>query len=402
MNGNMRIVIAGDAFPRNMGYLGTMLPKYLARLGAEVHVLALDLPPYWQQPELRAHYMRLIGEEWFVPGRIAPYDGYTVHILRHQQVGRLVRMPDLRRKLAELKPDVVYSQTAVGWLPLECAFWKLVYGFRLFTGSHMLASGFPFARKAHPWRSREAIKVLLARWLPGRLISLLSEKCTAPTSDCAEIARRFFGVQKHKVEVRHLGVDTDVFFPVSTQEHATERAQTRRELGIEDEEILCTYSGKLTAEKNAMIIAQAVNQLRKEGQKFRFVCIGEGAQKDELSKAEWTTVLPFMPYQALGRYYRAADIAIWPTNESTSMLDAAACGVPIIVSDGIVYREHVDGNGLVIRLGDLADLVAKLKRLADVKLRSQLGAVGAEKMVTQFSWLAHARARLAAYEQALR
>lgn len=398
----MRIVVLIDSFPRNMGYIGTMLPKYLARLGADVHVLALDLPPYWQQPELHAHYKRLIGEEWFVPGRVSAEDGYTVHILKHERVGRLVRMPDMRRKLAELAPDVVYSQAAVGPMPLEAALWKIPYGYRLFTGSHMLASGFPFARKAHPWRSREAIKVLLARWIPGRFISLLTENCIAPTIDCGQIAWRFFGVQRRKVRVMHLGVDTDVFFPVSTPEHAAERAQVRRELGVADEELVCIYTGKLTAEKNVLIIAQAVKRLREAGRKFRLVCIGEGVHKDALAKAEWTTVLPFMPYQKLGRYYRASDIAIWPTNESTSMLDAAACGVPLIVSDGIVYRDHVDGNGLVIKMGDLADLVAKLTSLTDAGRRAELGRAGAAKMLDHFSWLAHARRRLDDYEQAVR
>jgi glycosyltransferase involved in cell wall biosynthesis len=209
-------------------------------------------------------------------------------------------------------------------------------------------------------------------------------------------------VQESKVEVKHLGVDTDVFYPVSTPGHAAERAQTRRELDVEDDELLCIYSGKLTADKNALVIAQAVNRLRQQGRKFRFVCIGEGAQKDAIAAAPWSAVLPFMPYQALARYYRAADIAIWPTNESTSMLDAAACGVTIIVSDGIVYRDHVDGNGLIIRMGDLGDLVEKLESLSDPARRAELGAAGAEKMVTKFSWLAHARERLTAYEQSLR
>jgi len=397
----MKIVLISDSFPRNMGYLGTMMPKYLARLGAEVHCLALDLPPYWQQPEMRDHYVRLIGEEWFVPGHVAQYEGYTVHILGHQPVGRLMRMPGLGRKLAELKPDIVYSQAAVGWIPLECAFLKLRYGFRFFTGSHMLASGFPFARKPAPWRSPEALKVLLSRWIPGRFISLLSEKCTAPTVDCAEIAWRFFGVQKSKVEILHLGVDTDVFYPLTTPAHAAERARLRHDLGVADDEVLGIYTGKLTAEKNALIVARAVQRLRSQGRRFRLLCIGEGAEKQALAASEWTTVLSFRPYQELGPYYRAADIGIWPSNESTSMLDAAACGLPLIVSDLVVYRDHVDGNGLVFKKGDFADLIAKLTELDDADRRRKLGAVGAEKMAACFSWQAHVGHRLRDYEKAL-
>ncbi len=385
-----------------MGYLGTMLPRYLARLGADVHYLSLDLPPYWQIPDMREHYKRLVGEEWLTPGRVAVHDGYTVHVLNHHMVGGQPRMPGLRRKLQELKPDVVYSLSAVGWLALECAFAKPFLGFKLFTGSHMLASGFPFARRKRPWLSLEAIKVILSRWIPGRFVSLMTEKCYAPTVDCAEIAWRFFGVQRRKVEVMHLGVDTEVFFPVSSAADESERSQTRRELDVLEDEILVVNSGKLTAEKNVLLVAQAVAKLRASGRAFRLLCIGEGGQRDALAAAPWTTVLPFQPYQGLARFYRAADIAIWPTTESTSMLDAAACGVPIIVSDGIVYRDHVDGNGLVVRMNDLEDLLAKLIELMDPKLRARLGKAGAEKMATRFSWREHVRRRMTEYQQSIR
>jgi len=38
------------------------------------------------------------------------------------------------------------------------------------------------------------------------------------------------------------------------------------------------------------------------------------------------------------------------------MLDAAAGGLRLILSIGIVYREHVDGNGLAMWLGFPEDL----------------------------------------------
>ena len=34
-----------------MGYLENCLPKYMARLGAEVDVVSTDLPPYYQMNE---------------------------------------------------------------------------------------------------------------------------------------------------------------------------------------------------------------------------------------------------------------------------------------------------------------------------------------------------------------
>jgi glycosyltransferase involved in cell wall biosynthesis len=397
---SLRIALVGDSFPRNMGYLGTMLPKYLARLGAEVHYLAMDLPPYWQIPAMRERYAELIGREWLQPGLVREHEGYTVHVLPHAKVGSQMRMRGLTSALGEIRPDVVYSLTAVGILPLECAWYCTASRARLFTGSHMLASGFPLARHPHPWRSLAGLKTFVLRWLPGRLISLVSETCYAPTVDCADIATRFFGVQRGKVEVLHLGVDTEVFFPVGDAASVEERFRTRAALGFGETELVCIYTGKLTPEKNVVLLAEAVARLAERGTPMRLLCVGAGPESAVLEKMPGVKLLGFRPYTELGALYRAADLAVWPTNESTSMLDAAACGLPIVVSDGIVYRDHVDGNGLIYRMNDRDDLERQLTSLTDRGLRERLGSAGARKMREHFSWLAHARRRLADFQAA--
>jgi glycosyltransferase involved in cell wall biosynthesis len=397
----IRIALVGDSFPRNMGYLGTMLPKYLARLGAEVHYVATDLPPYWQIPAMREQYADLIGREWLQPGLVREHEGYTVHVLPHMRIGTQMRMRGLQATLRTIRPDVVYSLTAVGILPLQCAWYCATTGACLFTGSHMLASGFPLARHARPWRTLAGLRTLLLRWIPGRLISLVSKKCYAPTVDCAEIATRFFGVPRHKVEVLHLGVDTDVFFPVGDAASLDERRRTRAGLGFSDAEVVCIYTGKLTPEKNVVLLAEAVAGLAQRGVRMRLLCVGAGPHWDVLEKMPGVRLLAFRPYTELGALYRAADLAVWPTNETTSMLDAAACGLPIVVSDGVIYRDHVEGNGLIYRMNDREDLERALTELADGERRARLGAAGARKMREHFSWLAHARRRLADFQQAV-
>jgi len=396
----MKIVLLAETFNRNTGYLSVMLPKFLARLGAEVHLLTLDLPPYWSVPTMRRHYEELVGAEWLVPGRVAPHDGYTVHVLPHRLVGGLMLMGGLAPKLRELRPDVVYSASAIGWIALQAALLKPFLGYTLFTGSHTAASTFPLFHDASPWYAPRRLRVFMSRAIPGRLISLATERCYSPTVDCAEIAWRYFGVQRRKVGVMHLGVDTDVYFPVRDDATRAEREGVRRELGVGPQEIVAIYTGKLTPEKHTGLLVQAVGRLRQRGLSYRTLVIGEGPQRDEVAAMENVVMLPYQRYDRLARYYRASDVAVWPTNESTSMLDAAACGLPLIVSDGIVYRDHVDGNGIVYKMNDLEALVGALERLSDGDERARLGAIGAEKMATRFSWLDHARRRLDEYEAA--
>jgi hypothetical protein len=51
-----------------MGYLENMLPKYLARLGAEVDVITTDLPPYYQITEFAKTYKEFIRPRLLSPG----------------------------------------------------------------------------------------------------------------------------------------------------------------------------------------------------------------------------------------------------------------------------------------------------------------------------------------------
>jgi glycosyltransferase involved in cell wall biosynthesis len=370
----------------------------LARRGAEVHVISMDLSPYYGLAGSKKMFQGFT--EVLVPGSTEEIDGFQLHVLGHRMKLGYPRMMGLSDKLASIHPDIVQCFAAIGWIPMDAALNKLRFGYKLFTGDHnAMSTARPGLGIGGPLLQRG--KAFVTRFLTGRLASYFVERCYAVTCDCAEIAWRFHGVQKRKVVTMHLGVDTDYFFPVRSAEAQEEREALRKELGYTSEEIVCVYSGKMTEEKNALILAQAVNRIRKMGIPYSAVFIGNGVQKERIGAMAHCKVLDFMHYSKLGAYYRGSEIGVWPTNESSSMLDAAACGIPLIISDGVVYREHVDGNGLVCHQNDLDDMVSKLLELKSPERRSQLGMCGADKMVQKFSWDSVARKRLAHYHEAL-
>jgi glycosyltransferase involved in cell wall biosynthesis len=382
-----------------MGYLGTVLPKYLARLGLDVHLLATDLPAYHNLDEYRAGMPAFLEQQVLAAGTAYAVDGYTVHVLGHKRVLGYVYMPGMYRKLKEIRPDVVYSILAIGWIPLQAALAKHLCKFQLFTGSHTTALMFPLASAAST-SMIERLAVLFTRWIPGRLVSLFSRTCYCPTDDCGEVAARFFGVQKRKVKVVHLGVDSEFFFPARSVEDRERRSQLRTRLGFSESDVVCIYTGKMAEFKNPVLLAEAIRILRAEGRRFKGLFIGDGAQRALVANFPDCAVLDYMPFSALGNYYRAADIAVWLTNETTSMLDAAACGVPIVVSDRI-YQDHVTGNGLAYRMNDLKSLCDTLRRLDDADTRRTLGAEGARKMHEHFTWEKSANIRVSDFNDAL-
>jgi glycosyltransferase involved in cell wall biosynthesis len=382
-----------------MGYLENILPKYLARHGVDVHVIATDLPPYFQAKTFTDCYVGF--HEKAQPGAIEYLDGFTLHVLAHKKVAGYVRVVGLWNKLCSLCPEIVQTTTPIGWIALDSALYKPLLGYKLFTGCHTTASVFPLAKQTLPWWYRERLRCTVLRGIPGRLTSVLSEKCYGATSDCADVGVRFFGVQKRKMDISPLGVDTELFSPISSAAEQQARQELRQHLGFSTSDIVCIYTGRFGEDKNPLLLAKAVAHLVKDGQPFRGLFVGNGPQGQTIQSCAGCSVHAFVPVYELPKFFRACDIGVWPTQESTSMLDAAACGLPIVVNDTIVATERVEGNGLRYKLNDLEDLAQTVLRFRDPAVRQRLGSFGAQKIARHFSWDALARRRLHDYELAL-
>ena len=396
----MRVALLSETYSPKMGYLETRLPKYLARLGAEVHVVAMDLPPYYQVRDFSETYGGFA--EQLGAGIVENREGYTLHILGHRKVAGHMRMQRLRQKLFVLRPHIVQTMVPIGWIPLDAAFWRRFLAYKLFTGSHHHASVFPLAAEPSRFLSWQRLRCVATRMIPGRLAGLATEKCYAITEDCADIAIRFFGVPRRKVEICPLGVDTDLFNPVAGARDAAERAAVREALGFSASDVVCIYTGRFSEGKNPLLLAQAIAGMRVRGEPYRGLFVGNGVQAAQIQECAGCVTQPFVPVWELGALFRAADIGVWPTQESISMLDAAACALPIVANHTMAAGERLAGNGRKYLLHDREDLVRVLLGLKTAETRARLGACGARKMAQDFSWEAIAKRRLADYVVALR
>jgi len=395
----MRIALMTEIFAPGMGYLENMLPKYLARLGAEVHVVASSLLPDYRQSSAQQIY----GDfgPMLAPGSVETLDGFRLHVLRHTTSLGHVRLVGLQQKLGELRPHIVQTMTPIGWIAIESAWNRLRFGYHLFSGCHYHASVFPPAQHDLSFFHPERAKCYLQRGLHGRMVSWATLKYYAISPDCAEVAQRFFGVPRHKLELCPLGVDTEIFHPVSGAEERADRAAWRERLGFQAGEIVCVYSGRFSDDKNPLLLARAIAQLTCAGQPFRGLFIGNGPQGAEIGRCRGCVTHPFVPIRQLGGLYRACEIGVWPTQESMSMLDASACGLPLIANDTMHAPERLKDSGMPYRLGDMDSLVRTLRVLSVPGIRHKLGAAGARRMREEFSWAAIAARRIQDYASAL-
>ncbi len=386
-----------------MGYIGNMLPKYLVAAGADVHYITMDLPHYFQVSGDKQSYQGFVGVEVTKPGSIECVDGVTLHGLAHRRVLGQMRFVGLREKLEAIRPDVVQSLTCIGWPALDAALYQHSYGYQLFTAAHTTLSVFPLGKEKMNGRLHyKYIKNWCTRFLPGRMISNVTRLCYAATADCAEIATRFFGVEADKVRLALLGVDTALFHPVNSAAAEHRRQEVRRQLGFADTDIVCIYTGQFSDAKNPLIVARAIAALRDRGMPFRGLFVGGGCQAAALHSTPGCVVMNFLPVNELGDLYRGADIGAWPVQESTSLLDAAACGLPIVVSDRIPPVGQLEGRALTYHVNSMEHLASVFSDLADANRRRSIGHNSAEQLMAHFSWQAISEKRLHDYEGALR
>jgi glycosyltransferase involved in cell wall biosynthesis len=394
----MKIAVVSAFYSEGMGYVENCLPRALAALGHEVHVIASTYNVYGNSPDYVATYQSFLG-----PAdqgvRSFAVDGYTVHRLASRLIQGYVWMQGLAEQVRRLSPQVVHC-TEIG--SLQCfalAAVRPFLGFKLFTETHQhLSVVKPHLLRDGAWLKKMAYG--LTRTLPTRLASAAVERCYAIAPDCVDVATRFYGVPARKIKLQSLGTDTLLFKPASSPEEVRRRQATRTRLGFVDDDIVCVYTGRFSNDKNPLALAQAVQRLAAEGARCKSVFVGEGPQKDAIAGCKGSTLLPFMRHSELADLYRAADIAVWPRQESMSMLDAAASGLPLIVSDKMGESERVAGNGEVYRENDVEDLACALVRLSDGSRRNQLGAYGREKMLRSFSWSTIAASIASDYVQA--
>ena len=126
-----------------------------------------------------------------------------------------------------------------------------------------------------------------------------------------------------KFFLQPIGTDTDLFRPAETEFELSDRLKMRRQLGYSDNDIVCVYTGRFLEGKNPLLLAKAIKHLASANLPFHGLFIGDGSQINEILDCPNVKVIPFMKRKDLADYYRLAYIAVWPTQESLSMLDAA-------------------------------------------------------------------------------
>jgi len=286
--------------------------------------------------------------------------------------------PGLGRMMEEFRPDVIDLWEEPWGLVSAHACWlrgQVLPGARVVSETEQNIAKrlpFPFERMRSftlehadfaVGRSTEAVEVLRARGYAGR------------------------------AEVVPNAVDAELFRPLE----AAEREAARGELGMPG--FVAGYVGRLIDSKGLTDLVDALPLCPNE---TRLLFVGDGPLRGTLERqaaalgmTPRVRFLPARPLTELPRVMGALDALVLPSRTTRSwkeqfgrvIIEAHACGVPVIGSGSGAIPEVVGQGGLIVPERDPAALAGAVRRLvSDSALGRALGAAGRRQVEEQYTW----------------
>jgi glycosyltransferase involved in cell wall biosynthesis len=192
---------------------------------------------------------------------------------------------------------------------------------------------------------------------------------------------------RYPVRVIANGVDADFFQP----------APTRSTSSLSDDSLRLLFVGRLHEQKNLRFLFQQLARI--SAATFELQLVGDGPQKkqlqdlaSELGIAQRLTWHGWVPREALPKIYQSADCLINPSQYEgmpNVVLEAMACGLPVIASDIPGNRALVldHETGFLFDLHEPDSLRTAIEHLVkDRSVISKLGLAGRARAIAEHSW----------------
>ncbi len=184
---------------------------------------------------------------------------------------------------------------------------------------------------------------------------------------------------------------------------------------FKDGKINILFVGRIEERKGLFYLVRAFEKLKKKEKNIRLIVVGEGKEeKEKIEKFIKKRKIQDIIFEGsareedLPKYYRTCDIfcspAIFGESFGIVLLEAMACGKPIVAFSNTGYKEVLKGKGVnfLVKPKDIEGLEKKLLKLIKSKnLREEMGGWGL-KEAQKYSWDKIAIETLNFYEKVLK
>lgn len=365
-------------FGRGTGRYGTELIKQLLELAQEP-TAQLDIRPL-RGSELRVQGVQkllysllpygkqTIETQLFLPRRLAGLHCDLVHFLAHGD--------------ATARSKVPYVVTVLDLIPLK----------------------FPelYAATRANWRFHLARRLELDAIRSARGILTISE---ATKRDVVEL----LGVSPERIAVTPLAT-SERFLPRAAGWRAA-GSETRAQFGLSATDPLLLYVGGIDPRKNTRFLIELLARLRSELQPAPVLAmVGNYAKDDQFpllqqqiracGVEDGVRLLGYVSDEALVQLYHAADLAVFPSlyeGFGFPVLEAMACGVPVVAGNNSSIPEVASGAGILVEDNDIDGWAAAIRSVLETPERAAQLALTGIARAKEFSWRRTASLTLQAY-----
>lgn len=170
---------------------------------------------------------------------------------------------------------------------------------------------------------------------------------------------------------------------------------------------------RITPRKGIRFLIQAFRLLSVRYSNARMLIVGDGNEKTSLEQLTMSLGLEdriiftgAVPHENVLRYYQKADAFVLPSlNEgmSNTMLEALACGLPLVATDTGGTKEILieNRNGFIVKMRNPDDLAEKLEKLiADPSLADKMGRESL-RLAKELSWESVAKGYADLYQKTI-
>ncbi len=189
------------------------------------------------------------------------------------------------------------------------------------------------------------------------------------------------GIPAEKLKILPRGLDTKLFSK-SRREESFWRSR-----GLREGEVGMLFVGRISKEKNLDTLVAATRRLAEWQTPVRPIFVGEGPYLAEMKKLLPDAIFTgYLKGEYLAKAYASADFFVFPSTTDTFgnvVIEAQACGLPVIVSDVGGPRDLVSHgkDGFITKALDSVELSEAIRRLSeDPGLRDRLGAAARAKV----------------------
>jgi glycosyltransferase involved in cell wall biosynthesis len=307
-------------------------------------------------------------------------EGFILHPIpfRRGELSPFAAIPTilaLRRVGKKIEPQIVHHAG------LQCC----VYGSIAAFGKSLLQvnaiTGLGYIFTSTTWRTRllkESMRWLLP-WLLNRERSLVLVQNPDDRSALDDL-----GIEKERmVLIPGSGVDTDALQPLAEPEGP----------------VTFGFAGRLLTDKGIRALVAAHSILRNQGHETNLIIAGDLDPANPTSVAqeeveEWSRrpgITWLGHIENIVSLWRSCHVAVLPSHREglpMSLLEAAACGRPMIATDAPGCREIVidDQTGLLVPIEDPAALAQAILKLAtSIQLRARYGNAARQLVVSKLS-----------------